>query len=192
MEKNRYKELLENEIKLISEDIIDFNFSDIIDKLISDINIINQLMKIEYINYKQKKIRRRDLVYNSYIHKIYTFLLNTNNLPQDTNLSIKNCKYLFYLLIKNGLNYEISEIIFNSILLRILKLDNDTFFYYNLNNNTDFKNISYFSFLEQFDTIFNKIELYDISNCYEINIINVKPIEDIIIDNFLDKVNYKF
>jgi len=156
----------------------------LINKIRSDLININKIIKLEFFKISYKKYRKNNNINNfNKINNLYEILKNS----KDKNNHQKN-KYLLYLLLTTtDIDYNIIEIIFNSILLKLINND----YYYLIKiykNNID---MSFDDFLSSFDNLFKKKIISNINDCYELNIIDIVPLDYSIVKNFLSKIKYE-
>jgi len=184
----KYQELIENEIKLISEDFSKKKLKDIIIQIVDDLNKINQIIHIEFSKCKEKQILfKYNEKMNNNINLIYSHFQDKANIMITNNLLQVRKLFYFMLIDSSNINYQISEIIFNAILLSLTKDTEHQKFYYIKKNIINYKIINFDEFNKNFDTYFQKKEINNIYECYELNIHN-KISDNNIMNKFLNSI----
>ena len=192
---NRYNELIENEIKYIYSIINIIPLDEILKIISRNRNKVEKLLKLEFgeiinkklnINQKNIKIIDKDII------NLYNEIINYN---YDKFKIIE----LFWLIcnkinISYGIDiyYEDIMILINALLLNNQKYNQKYFIYVKKENTYPINvaknnSLDYFIFL--FYTLFSRNQIVDIGYSYEINIIEPRKEEDVIMNNFYSVVN---
>ena len=182
---NKYNDLIENEIKYIYSLISNTSLINIINIINKDLKKIDKLLKIEFGN------KLSNTLYNKLPDKL-PISINNHYLKiiSDTEKIDVEIKYLYYELINSYKCNDgdiIALIIINAIILYLYKDFEEKHYIYKQIKDTDIniiKNNTIINFIKLFDTIFERVMINNINYSYEINIVEPKINDNVIMTNF--------